>query len=347
MLVLQQLVPAGSKVKKGEVVAEFDRQYMLLRLDDYRATVFQSEASLKKQKADLEISRKAHQQLIDSAKADLEKARLDMKTLPVLSAIDSERTQLALQQAEARYKQLLAEVPFVRASEDADVRIAELDLEQAKLELKRAQANADKMIVKAPIDGLTVMQNIFRGAEFAQVQQGDQLWPGMNFMQIVDPRSMVVNASLSQVDVQKIRLGAKAKVHFDAYPALVLPARVESVGAITKPGNMRAQFVKEIPVRLRIEGVDPRVIPDLSVSAEVVLEAEPNSTVVPVEAVFSSEPGEPAAPRTPFVYVRQPFGWERRSVRLGLSNAITVAVKNGLSKDEEVALERPVAAGGS
>jgi hypothetical protein len=38
-LVLLQVAKPGSHVKKGEVVAEFDRQYQLNRLDDYKATV--------------------------------------------------------------------------------------------------------------------------------------------------------------------------------------------------------------------------------------------------------------------------------------------------------------------
>ncbi len=86
------------------------------------------------------------------------------------------------------------------------------------MELRRAEANADRMLIKAPIDGLAVMQNTRRGTEFAQIQPGDQLFPGMMFMQIVDMSSMVINASVNQVDVDSLRLGQKAKVRFDAYP---------------------------------------------------------------------------------------------------------------------------------
>jgi multidrug efflux pump subunit AcrA (membrane-fusion protein) len=35
MLLLQDAVKPGSRVKKGDVVAEFDRQFMLQRLDDF------------------------------------------------------------------------------------------------------------------------------------------------------------------------------------------------------------------------------------------------------------------------------------------------------------------------
>src|SRR5262249_49759782 len=153
------------------------------------------------------------------------KARLDLKTLPVLSDMDAERAKLALEEAETKYKNLVGEAKLVEASIRAQIRDDELDLEQSRIELKRAQLNADRMIVTAPIDGLAVMQQIPRGGELAQVQAGDQLWPGIMFMSVVDTRSMVVNASANQVDVQRLRIGAKAQVRFDAYPDLVLPAR--------------------------------------------------------------------------------------------------------------------------
>jgi multidrug resistance efflux pump len=337
MLVLQHSVPGGAHVHKGEVIAEFDRQYMLLRLDDYKASVFQSESALKKQKAELEISDHAHQQLIDSAKAALDKARLDLKTVPVLSAMDAERAKLTLEQAEAKYKQLLNEVKFVKLSQEAEIRKASLDLEQAKLELKRVEANTDRMIVKAPIDGIVVMQSMFRGAEFGQIQEGDQLWPGMFFMQVVNPSSMVVSGSINQVDSEKIRVGSKANVQFDAYPGLTLPGHVISIAAVTKPGGSRPNFVKVVPVRIKLDSMDNRVIPDLSVSAEVILETEEKAqTTVPVGAVF-----EEGSLGKKFVLVQEPEGWSPRQVELGVTNNLVAAVKTGLRPGEVVALDRP------
>lgn len=335
-LILQDVVKAGIQVHKGDPVSEFDRQYMLVRLDDYKASVIQSEAALKKQKAELDITRKAHDQLIEKAKGDLEKARLDLKTVPVLSAIDAERARLALEEAEAHYQQLLKEVKFVQISQDADIRNAELDLMQVKIELKRAQVNADKMIGKAPIDGLVVMQSTFRGAEFGQIQKGDQLWPGQFYMQIVNTSSMVVNANVNQVDVDKLRLGQKARVRFDAYPDLELPAHITTIGAMTRPGGFRANFVKEVPVRLQLDKMDPRVIPDLSVAAEVIVESEPQTaTLAPAGSVFEDESGKSIA------FVERPGGWERRDVRLGLRSNTYAAVREGLRPGDVVALDRP------
>lgn len=335
MLVLQDLAKPGALVKKGEVVAEFDRQNMLNRLDDFRANLVQTEAGYKTLKAELDVTRTAHAQTIASAKAELEKARLDMQTAPVRSAIDTEKLKLALQEAEARYKQLLSEVPHVRASETADLKIQDIELQQGRLELKRVETHADRMLIKAPINGLTVMQNIFRGAEFGQIQQGDQLYPGMPFMQIVDTSSMIINASINQVDVEQLRVGAKAVVHFDAYPGLSLPARVVAVGAMPKSGGQRPNWVKEIPVKLQLDQLDPRVIPDLSVSVDVQLGAEESATLAPVNAVFEDDGGS-------FVFVTGENGkWQRRPVERGISNHLTAVIRSGLRPGEVVAAEWP------
>jgi HlyD family secretion protein len=309
---------------------------MMNRVEDFRSSVAQTEASFTKMKAELAAGKKAHNQTIESAKADLEKAQLDVKTTPVLSAIEAERVRLALEEAEARYKQVAAEAKFFDIGLQAQLRNAEIEVEQSRIDLRRAEANADRMVIKSPMDGLMVVQTTFRGNEFQQIQEGDQLWPGMQFIQVVDPSAMVVNASINQVDVERLRLGAKATVRFDAFPDLELPAHVYSIGAVTRPGGPRASYVKDIPVRLKLDAVDPRVIPDLSVSADVEVDTVQNATLAPVASLFSDDGG-----KTTYVFVRNGDAWDRRAVRTGLRNFLTVAVESGLRAGEVVALERP------
>ena len=337
MLVLQEVAKPGSPVKKGDVVAEFDRQYMLTRLDDYRASVVQSEAALKSLIADQEASQKAHRQGIEVALATLEKAKLDVQTIPVVGSIDAEKLRLALEEAQVRYKQVLAEEKHFQASQKAERRNAELELQQANLELRRAEANANRMLLRAPVDGLVVMQNTFRGSEFDQIKQGDQLFPGQPFMQIVDPSSMIVKANASQVDVEKIRIGQAARIRFDAFPDLELPARVHSVGTVARASRSRPDWVKEMSVVLKLEKMDPRVIPDLSVSADVLLESEQASAVIPLEGLFQDEAGRP------YVWLQTSNRWQKRSVETGLANGTVVGIRSGLRDSDIIALGKPPA----
>jgi hypothetical protein len=100
---------------------------------------------------------------------------------------------------------------------------------------------------------------------------------------------------------------------------------------------MRAAFVKDIPVVLRLDKLDTRVIPDLSVSVDIELATETQAAAVaPLGSVFRDGAGE-----RPFVFVKKADGWERREVDLGLSNNLVVAVRSGLQPGEVIAAEYP------
>lgn len=271
-LLITKLVPAGLPVKKGATIAEFDRTSQLNRLDDYKASVLQFDASIAKLKASQKIALEAHDSQIENARADVDKAKLDLKTAEVRSAIEVEKLKLALEEAEAKYKQVLGEVALFNESQRAQMRVSEISRELSILALKRVERNIDRMVMKAPMDGIAVMKDIFRGGDFGQIQLGDQVWPGMPFMQIIDPKSMIVNAAVNQVDAEQIRLGMKAVIRLDAYPGVELPGHVIGLGAMTKPGMARPQFMREVPVRLKIDGVNALLIPDISASADILVE---------------------------------------------------------------------------
>jgi multidrug resistance efflux pump len=336
--ITQKLAKPGSTVQKGDMVAEFDRQFMLQRIDDYKAGVLQQELNVTNMVANLEVTRKAHEQSIRIAKGDVDRAELDLRTAPVRSDMEKERFKLALEEAQAKYKQLLEEVPFVRAGEEAQVKISQMDLQQSKIELRRAETNAERMVMKSPMQGLVVMLNIFMGGDMRPVQEGDPVMAGMPFMRIVDPNSMIVNAYVNQVDVEHMRVGHKARIKVDAFPDLELPGHVYSVAAMPRSSgsSARASFLKEIPVAIKIDKMDPRVIPDLSVSVDVIIEEQEAAAIAPLASVFYDSPDS-----KPYVYVKNATGWEKRPVELGLADNLNVSIKSGLRAGETVAEEKP------
>ena len=334
-MVLLDLAKPGGIVKKGDPVAEFDRQFQVLRRDDYKDSVNQMEANIQKMKADLAVTKEIHDQQVRAAKAAWDKAELDLKTIEVRSAIQTEKYRLAVEEATAKYKQLVAEDKLLIESQRAQVRGSEIDRDQAKLELGRAEANVNKLIMKAPMQGIVVMQSILRGGDFGQIQKGDQVYSGQMFMTIVDPSSMVLNATVNQVDGEKLRLGAKARVKLDAYADIEVPATVIGIGAMAKTSPFRANWVSDIPIRLKLDRVEPRIIPDLTASAEIILNTEREAVIAPRAGVFQDN-------GTPFVFLRSPSGWIRKDVELGLTNHVGVAVRNGLRKGDIIALQRPI-----
>ncbi len=334
-LVLMKLAKPGAHVKTGDPVAEFDPQLQLQRLDDYKDSVIQLENSIKKLMANLAATKEAHDQTVRSAKADWDKAVLDLQTAPIRSQIDAEKYKLAVEQAEATYKQLVYESSLVEESQRAAIRSSELNRDQSKIELQRAEMNVQRMSIKSPMDGITVMASIVRNGEFGQIREGDQVNAGQPFLTIVDPRSMVLNATVNQVDAERLRLGMKCTLRVDAYPDISVSGSLIGIGAMSKTSTFRASYVGEIPVRIKIDRTDPRIIPDLTGSAEIVLNEELDTLVAPRPAVFTESDAA-------FVFIQGPDGWFKKKIDVGLTSYTAVAVRSGLQKGDVIALQRPM-----
>jgi hypothetical protein len=121
----------------------------------------------------------------------------------------------------------------------------------------------------------------------------------------------------------------------DAYPDIELPGTLVGIGAMAKMSTFRARYVGEIPVRIKLEKTDARVIPDLTGSAEIVLNSERNTMVAPRAAVFAEESGS-------YVFVQGPEGWIKKKVELGMPSFTMVAIRSGLQQGDVVALQRPM-----
>ncbi|MEO8131420.1 MAG: HlyD family efflux transporter periplasmic adaptor subunit, partial [Bryobacteraceae bacterium] len=213
----------------------------------------------------------------------------------------------------------------------AEIKILEYTRERHTRHRNRHVVDLSKFTVKAPMNGLAVMSATFRGGEMGQFQQGDRVSPGQQFMKIVNPHTMQVEATVNQSESSEFRIGQHAKIHFDAFPGLELTGKVYSIGALAVGGWRQNFYVRNVPIRLMIEGDDPRVIPDLSASADILLASAENKTLVPLSAV-QNENGKTA------VYVKNGVGFERREVELGLKNDSQAVVQSGLSPGDEVRL---------
>src|SRR5215472_10144262 len=234
--VLVYLAPSGGFVKEGEVIAEIDGQAIKDHLDDVQATVDQSDKDLLKLRAQQQARREALEQSIRVARAGWDKAKQDVLAGPVRSAIQREQNRLAVEEAEANYREVLGELPLLDERQSAEWRIAEMNQEYQLRHRDRHRHDLERFTVRAPRDGQVILKTIYRHGEPGQVQLGDELAPGQPFMRVVDLSSMEVEATVSEADAELVRLGQKATIRFNAYPDLVLEGRVEAVGTLAVSG---------------------------------------------------------------------------------------------------------------
>lgn len=331
-LILIELVKPGSLVKKGDLLARIDAQALKDHVDDLSDTIHQAQADIVKRQAEQAVEWEDLQQAVRVAKADLDKARLDYKTAALLTGIERELLKLSVDEASARYEELLKRSALKKDADLAELRILELTAQRHRNHLGRHARDLTRFTIHSPIDGLAVMETIWREADMGQVQKGDQVRPGQIFMKVVDPSAMRVRAFANQAESADLRPGQKAIVRLDAFPDVRLSGNVASVGALASSSGWRqSYFVRRVPVDVDIDGQDPRLIPDLSASADVTL-AETGPSVVVALSALRRKGSET------FVTVRSGGRFSTRVVTLGLADNVQAQIQSGLAAGEEVRL---------
>ncbi len=336
-MVLQFLIPTGTKVKKGQLMAEIDSRNLQDHIDDIGDTIEQADADIRKRKAEQIIDLENVRQQIALAKAEYDKAVLNAQPAEVRTAIDQELLKLAVEESEANYKRAQADVAQKEIVHSAELRILEITKLRHGSHRGRHQSDVKRFKMFAPMDGLAVVQMQWRGREYSMIQQGDQLRPGTLFLKVVNPDKMQVEGSLNQTEIGSIRIGQKATVHFDAFPGLALPGRIHSIGALATAGMRQQFYIRQVPVMISIDQAHDKVIPDLSGAADVKLYREENQLVVPASALFA-ENGKN------YVMVRKGDKFERRVVEVGHRNNTQAVASSGIAAGDEVALDPKMAA---
>lgn len=330
-IVLMKLAKPGAPVRKGQLIALVDGQSTKDHVDDVADLVRQADADIRKRKSEQDVEWETLQQIIRQAKAAMDKAKLDVKTTALLTDIERELLELNAEETAARHKQLLQDLGFHRAAYGAELRILTLTKERQQRHHDRHAHDLQAFTIYAPLDGLAVMTQIWRGGEMGQVQEGDQVSPGQNFMKVVNPATMQLEAKANQAESSGLRVGQKVKIRLDAFPGLLFGGHVYSIGALAAAGWSNSVWVRNVPVNVLIDGADPRVIPDLSASGEVQIAHAENVLTVPMSAVR-------LAAGKPTVSVKRGDAFEDRPVTLGVNDGRLVAVTSGLQAGDEVRL---------
>lgn len=336
-LTLIFLAASGTHVKQGQIIAEIDTQDIQNHLLDVESNVLQAKLDIARRKAQLIAQMEWLNQRLRIAKATMERATQDARAIPASTTITQEILRLAVEEYREAYAEAVKQLPLTEDRQLFDLKLYELSYDHDIRHRDRHLTDYRRCSIRSPMDGMVVMQTTYRGGQMNQIKVGDRLSPGQPFMRVVDPASMQLDATMNQVESEIIRLSQRAVVRFDAFPEIVVKGRVQSVGALASSGRRTNYNVRSLPVRLALETVDPRVIPDLTASADVGTSVPAAGLIVPREAL--SESGGKTV-----VYVKQGDAFVHREVEIAGATNTHVAILSGIQEDEEVALQPALAA---
>jgi HlyD family secretion protein len=334
-LVITRLVKSGSRVKPGDVLVEFDPQDQIRQAFD-RLTDFQEmEQQMRRVEAEQAASYAGDETAMTQAQNDVGRAELEVRKNRVLPAIEAEKNDLSLEETQARQTEVREARALRRRTADADLKILQIRRERLERALHHAEQNAAFMVVKAPFEGIAVLQPVFKGSAMTEVQEGDEVRPGMPIVSVVDPASMQVRARVSQIDASLVAAGQKVRLTLDAYPGLAFDGIVKQVAPLAITSSV-TPAVRSFVAIVSVAGADPNLMPDLSAAVDITVQQRDQVTVLPRTAVAIDGSGA-------WVRVRRGGAFVRQSVTLDEVSEDRVVVRSGI---EDGAVVARSAAGG-
>jgi HlyD family secretion protein len=267
-LTITRLTTAGSHVKRGDLLVEFDRQAQMRDFVDKQAEYGKLLDQVATEQAKESAARAADETALKQAEDALQTAELEIQKSEIVSRIDAEKNQEKLEEAKATFDQLRETFDLKRKAGLAAVRILEIQRDRAEQTMVHARANADLMKIHSPIDGVVVLDSIWKQGTMGMVQEGDQVEPGVAFMQVVDPSAMQVRVLANQEDFLSLQIGQTANVKLDAYPELTFAAQLDERAPVGQAGSF-SDKLRTFVVIFSIQGNDPRLMPDLSAAVDV------------------------------------------------------------------------------
>jgi multidrug efflux pump subunit AcrA (membrane-fusion protein) len=340
-LQITSLVPTGTLVKKGEIVVEFNPSEQRYKLEQSHSELLQAEQEITKARADAVVLNAEDKVALLKARYAVRRAELDVQKNELVSQIDAEKNQLALQQAKRMLAELEKDLESHQASGQASIYLAQEKQNKAKLAMDVAQQNLEKMRVASPMDGMVSVQKntaaagdyYFTGMSLPDYHPGDETRPGNSIAQVVDPQGMDLVTKVSEQDQGNVKAGQAVEVVFDALPARVFRGSVKSLSGMSMRQIWDTPAAGSFEVSIQLTDTDDRLRSGFTAQIVFLGSSKKNVLYLPRQALFMKDGKR-------IVYVKRGSGYEQREVKVE-SETESRAVIAGLDEGTRVAFVDP------
>jgi HlyD family secretion protein len=316
----------GDFVKKGQIIAELEK-------DELKATVEKRRAELSSAKINL-ATRKALGP-IEIEKAEADSSRF-MATYE-LKAIENERQTTLFNENrtsrqlfdEAREELLVAKAGLEASSKtlalaksrlEQDLKLLNTEIDRARAVLRIAEVELSYATLRAPIPGIIAS---------VATQEGETVAVGLSaptFVTIIDLDRLQVETYVDEVDIGRLKIGQTAIFTVEAFPSIDIEGEVMGIypKAILRENVV---FYNVVVKSLRSPTVVLR--PEMTANVSIFLESREDVLVVPSSSVKKSGGAN-------FVYVIESGKSVRREVHIGLKQGRFLEITEGLKEGDEV-----------
>lgn len=207
------------------------------------------------------------------------------------SAEDVAQANADLAVAKSRLEESQDTLDSLKNPTEIDIAIARANVENAQeaLETARGGASEEELIIaqtrvsvaQATLDQARLAAPFAGVITDMSVLEGDLVSQGIKAFSIHDLSMLFVDLSISEVDIQLVKVGQEATVSFDAIPDQ------DYSGVVTKIGMAAtiSQGVVNYPVTVQITNPDDSIYPGMTAAVSIVVEKAENVMVVPNQAL--------------------------------------------------------------
>jgi multidrug resistance efflux pump len=367
---IRDLAPEGSRVNAGDVLVRLDTTDLELELARVRQEDRQAQMDLQVAEGELDdagaevkaVTDGEGSLTVEEARSALQRAQKKAQRLreefehlkPLLEKGYITREELArtedqLEEAEQelilarRKSDVVVELSHPREQKRATLALSQkaAQLAHARTHVTETQQRLDMLVrlidgctIRARGPGLVIYEENMSANPRRKLRIGDRVFATQGIVTIPEVNRMLVEATVSESEVHRVKPGQLAEVQVEAFPDLKLTGTVTRVGTLASASVNRPFDDKRFDLIITLDPTAAELRPEMTIRADVIVGSRKDVLMVPVTAVFNNQGSR-------VVYVTGAGRNEMRRVDLGESNDRMVEIVAGLREGERVSLTPP------
>ncbi len=328
---ISYLAPEGSQVKKDDIVVQFEAEQIERDYNNALEEVEIAKADGEKKYAELELQRLLYESQKNIAEVSAAASKLQLSNLEFESPRNKEIKKLEISQQELAAERARKKLASLVKIQQAERSHAEMKIKQAENKVSRSKLKLDKLILKAPFEGMIVHEINWRNGQ--KVQEGDEVYPGMPVVKLPDLAVMQAKLQIGETDAQKVKEGQKAKIAVPSIGSGQLAGKLTKVAKIAKPIK-RGSKIKKVEVIVELDSTFNGLVPGLTARGIITTGEIDSAVVVPQECLFEKD-------SVKIVYVYNSGDYDAHAVAISDQSENFYVILSDLLGGEKLALREP------
>lgn len=327
---IQDLVPEGTVVKKGDYIGKLDVSELNGKILDAQINLDNAESTYTQQQLDTTLTLKQERNAIKDLLFEIEETKLELNQSKYEAPAVIRQLEIKLEKSERNLISKKEDYSIKKQQSNAKMIIASNNVSKNKQRIDELLELQKQFTIFSDEAGMVTYIKEWNGSK-KQVGSTISPWEPA-IASLPDLTKMESKTYSNEVDVRKIKQGLTVKVGFDAFPDIELDGVVTEVANVgeTKTGS----DIKLFQVLIKLNGTNDNIRPGMTTSNRILTKQKEDVLMIPLEAIFSKD-------SISYTYVKSGLSIEKQEVELGSSNNEVVIIKNGLKENDVVYLNKP------